>query len=153
MILTQRLKESQQRTRELRETENKPVEEENSPSSSSQKDIGKVKTSRRGQPKDDAKRSKRGAIDDGEETPRKRVKVHEGQTPENDTKSTKTSVEEDTYTTLEQPAGIKATLKEYQLQGVQWMITLYENGLNGILADEMGLGKVLLFLEDRILLR
>ena len=36
-----------------------------------------------------------------------------------------------------------ATLRDYQLAGVQWMISLYENGLNGILADEMGLGKTL----------
>lgn len=34
-------------------------------------------------------------------------------------------------------------LKEYQLDGLEWLITLYENGLNGILADEMGLGKTL----------
>jgi ATP-dependent DNA helicase len=31
-------------------------------------------------------------------------------------------------------------LKDYQLAGVEWLISLYENGLNGILADEMGLG-------------
>jgi ATP-dependent helicase STH1/SNF2 len=30
-------------------------------------------------------------------------------------------------------------LKEYQLAGLQWMISLYNNNLNGILADEMGL--------------
>ena len=35
-----------------------------------------------------------------------------------------------------------AKLRDYQLAGCQWMISLYENGLNGILADEMGLGKV-----------
>ncbi|RKP10548.1 SNF2 family N-terminal domain-containing protein, partial [Thamnocephalis sphaerospora] len=34
-------------------------------------------------------------------------------------------------------------LKEYQLAGVEWLVSLYENGLNGILADEMGLGKTL----------
>lgn len=33
------------------------------------------------------------------------------------------------------------TLKPYQEEGLNWLITLYENGLNGILADEMGLGK------------
>lgn len=33
-------------------------------------------------------------------------------------------------------------LREYQLAGVEWMVSLYENGVNGILADEMGLGKV-----------
>jgi ATP-dependent DNA helicase len=42
-----------------------------------------------------------------------------------------------------QPALITgAKLRDYQLAGVQWMVSLYENGLNGILADEMGLGKV-----------
>ncbi|KAJ9095973.1 hypothetical protein QFC21_005335 [Naganishia friedmannii] len=43
-----------------------------------------------------------------------------------------------------QPALITgATLRDYQLAGVQWMVSLYENGLNGILADEMGLGKTI----------
>ncbi|KAI8393924.1 SNF2 family N-terminal domain-containing protein [Radiomyces spectabilis] len=35
------------------------------------------------------------------------------------------------------------TLREYQIQGLNWMISLFENGINGILADEMGLGKTL----------
>ncbi|RLN58581.1 hypothetical protein BBJ28_00019264, partial [Nothophytophthora sp. Chile5] len=34
-------------------------------------------------------------------------------------------------------------LKEYQLRGLQWMVSLYDNHLNGILADEMGLGKTI----------
>ena len=29
------------------------------------------------------------------------------------------------------------------MAGVDWLISLYENGLNGILADEMGLGKTI----------
>ena len=33
-------------------------------------------------------------------------------------------------------------MREYQLVGMEWLISLYDNGLNGILADEMGLGKV-----------
>jgi len=32
-------------------------------------------------------------------------------------------------------------LREYQIVSLQWMISLYNNRLNGILADEMGLGK------------
>ena len=32
-------------------------------------------------------------------------------------------------------------LKEYQLGGLQWLVSLYNNRLNGILADEMGLGE------------
>lgn len=29
------------------------------------------------------------------------------------------------------------TLREYQMQGLNWLIHLYDNGINGILADEM----------------
>ncbi|KAM5290101.1 putative global transcription activator SNF2L1 isoform 3-T3 [Glossophaga mutica] len=34
-------------------------------------------------------------------------------------------------------------LRDYQIRGLNWLISLYENGVNGILADEMGLGKTL----------
>lgn len=43
-----------------------------------------------------------------------------------------------------QPALVTGgVLRDYQLAGVEWLISLWENGLNGILADEMGLGKTL----------
>jgi ATP-dependent helicase STH1/SNF2 len=32
---------------------------------------------------------------------------------------------------------VGGTLKEYQLKGLQWMVSLYNNRLNGILSDEM----------------
>lgn len=42
----------------------------------------------------------------------------------------------------EQPRSVSyGLLREYQLKGVEWMVSLYNNNLNGILADEMGLGK------------
>lgn len=31
----------------------------------------------------------------------------------------------------------------YFLQGLEWLVSLYNNNLNGILADEMGLGKTI----------
>ena len=42
---------------------------------------------------------------------------------------------------IDQPKLINAQLKEYQLKGLNWLVNLYEQGINGILADEMGLGK------------
>ena len=42
-----------------------------------------------------------------------------------------------------QPTCVTGKMREYQLQGLNWMIHLYDNGINGILADEMGLGKTL----------
>ncbi|GLC76063.1 hypothetical protein PLESTF_001730400 [Pleodorina starrii] len=41
------------------------------------------------------------------------------------------------------PTATQADLRDYQLNGVAWLISLYKNGVNGILADEMGLGKTL----------
>jgi ATP-dependent helicase STH1/SNF2 len=38
---------------------------------------------------------------------------------------------------------VGGTLKPYQIDGLEWMVSLYNNGLNGILADEMGLGKTI----------
>lgn len=38
---------------------------------------------------------------------------------------------------------VGGTLKEYQMKGLEWMVSLYNNKLNGILADEMGLGKTI----------
>lgn len=32
---------------------------------------------------------------------------------------------------------------QFQVQGLEWMVSLYNNNLNGILADEMGLGKTI----------
>jgi SWI/SNF-related matrix-associated actin-dependent regulator of chromatin subfamily A member 5 len=43
----------------------------------------------------------------------------------------------------EQPAGINATVKPYQLRGLSFLVHLYRNGMSGILGDEMGLGKTL----------
>jgi SNF2 family DNA or RNA helicase len=41
------------------------------------------------------------------------------------------------------PPGLRAELREYQLDGYYWMQFLVSHGLNGILADDMGLGKTL----------
>lgn len=52
--------------------------------------------------------------------------------------------EEETTVFTQSPAYVTGgTLREYQIQGLNWMISLFENGINGILADEMGLGKTL----------
>ncbi|KAK3440831.1 hypothetical protein EUGRSUZ_B01100 [Eucalyptus grandis] len=44
----------------------------------------------------------------------------------------------------EQPSMLQGgELRPYQLEGLQWMVSLFNNNLNGILADEMGLGKTI----------
>ncbi|KAI5186166.1 chromatin-remodeling ATPase INO80 [Nematocida homosporus] len=39
------------------------------------------------------------------------------------------------------PSILRCTLKDYQKRGLEWLISLYDQGINGMLADEMGLGK------------
>jgi superfamily II DNA or RNA helicase len=41
------------------------------------------------------------------------------------------------------PAGLKAQLRNYQQEGLNWLCFLRQNGIGGILADDMGLGKTL----------
>lgn len=56
---------------------------------------------------------------------------------------------------FELPAGLKAELRPYQLEGVRWMVQHYQNDLGACLADDMGLGKtlqtiaVLLYAKER----
>jgi len=53
-------------------------------------------------------------------------------------------VETQTTYLMTQPTTIGfGKMRPYQLEGLNWMIRLQENGVNGILADEMGLGKTL----------
>ncbi|KAK0640439.1 Lymphoid-specific helicase [Lasiodiplodia hormozganensis] len=43
----------------------------------------------------------------------------------------------------EQPEGVTATLKPYQLSGLSFLVHMYNNGMPCMLGDEMGLGKTL----------
>ncbi|GBL50522.1 hypothetical protein CJI97_002474 [Candidozyma auris] len=82
-------------------------------------------------------------------------KMHESQPKNNAGRRRKTEKEEDaellddeqdtpTITEFtESPSYIQGELRPYQIQGLNWLVSLYENNLSGILADEMGLGKTL----------
>lgn len=41
------------------------------------------------------------------------------------------------------PFLFRGSLRPYQQKGLEWMVSLYNNQVNGILADEMGLGKTI----------
>lgn len=56
---------------------------------------------------------------------------------------------------LEPPEGFKGTLRDYQTEGLGWLVFLNELGFGGCLADDMGLGKTIqvlaLLLRERVL--
>lgn len=43
----------------------------------------------------------------------------------------------------ESPHFVRGEMRDYQVAGLNWLVSLHENGISGILADEMGLGKTL----------
>ena len=47
------------------------------------------------------------------------------------------------YEFTKSPKYINGSLRPYQIQGLNWLVSLNTNDLSGILADEMGLGKTL----------
>ncbi|VDQ11284.1 unnamed protein product [Trichobilharzia regenti] len=55
-----------------------------------------------------------------------------------------TSTDANTTTVqVEAPKLFKGQLKAYQIRGLNWLLGLFDQGINGILADEMGLGKTI----------
>lgn len=45
--------------------------------------------------------------------------------------------------TVEEPAELQTSLRDYQLSGLNWLVFLNEYGFSGVLADDMGLGKTI----------
>ncbi|CAL8109612.1 unnamed protein product [Orchesella dallaii] len=60
------------------------------------------------------------------------------------TSGTKTGTQTKNYVTHfdNTPSFIQwGSMRDYQVRGLNWLVSLYERGISGILADEMGLGK------------
>ncbi|KFB41670.1 AGAP010462-PA-like protein [Anopheles sinensis] len=103
-----------------------------------------------------------GEADDDEEESEGKKRTEEELNDEAKTKEViqKAKVEDDEYKTEEQTYYsiahtvhekvteqasilVNGKLKEYQIKGLEWLVSLFNNNLNGILADEMGLGKTI----------
>nr|WP_149023349.1 SNF2 helicase associated domain-containing protein [Listeria aquatica] len=53
------------------------------------------------------------------------------------------TIQHEKETHFDLPKGLKASLRDYQVTGFNWMKSLSKYGLGGILADDMGLGKTI----------
>ncbi|CCH40674.1 Lymphoid-specific helicase [Wickerhamomyces ciferrii] len=93
------------------------------------------------------KKSKRGRKSSKEAKNQSQILDFYSTSVSDETKLTKSKLEQsqsNNNSTIKQPSLVSGTeMRDYQLEGTEWLITLYENGLNGILADEMGLGKTI----------
>lgn len=82
----------------------------------------------------------------GPGTPNKRTRKHEAEEDKELLAAAAHDDEEEAVAVrlTTSPAWIEGgVMRDYQIDGLNWMIQLYENGVNGVLADEMGLGKTL----------
>ena len=61
-----------------------------------------------------------------------------------DENNSDSDTEDDFIKQEKQPSNLEnGELKEYQLEGLNWLLKLHSMNINGILADEMGLGKTI----------
>eukprot|EP01133_Synstelium_polycarpum_P020620 gene20620-24762_t len=92
--------------------------------------------------KTQTKRGKKGEITS---TPTKRGSTTEKEEDESILKETidEAAPHSFNFFTSNPPYIKHGVMRDYQINGLNWLIQLYERGINGILADEMGLGKTL----------
>ncbi|KAF2014304.1 ISWI chromatin-remodeling complex ATPase ISW2 [Aaosphaeria arxii CBS 175.79] len=95
----------------------------------------------RGRPK--KTETKGGKISDFFKKEELQQKVEESDKKEEDTVKTGDIGIQDLKSARQPRLVTGGTMRSYQLEGLEWMLSLYNNGINGILADEMGLGKTI----------
>ncbi|XP_055855745.1 chromatin-remodeling complex ATPase chain Iswi [Episyrphus balteatus] len=104
----------------------------------------KSKAGRPKKPKDPKEKKEKCVDDDGKDKEGADHRHRKTEQEEDEELLAEDSHSKDVFRFESSPSYIKnGELRDYQVRGLNWMISLYENGINGILADEMGLGKTL----------
>lgn len=93
----------------------------------------------------DASRHKAGLEGEEQRTLIKKAKVEDDEYKNSSEEHTYYSIAHTIHEMVTEQATIlvNGNLKEYQVKGLEWLVSLFNNNLNGILADEMGLGKTI----------
>lgn len=93
----------------------------------------------------DSKNFKPSSKDQGDKSSPSKRRQNRKDSEENDDIEDANDTESDFITrwTCTPPFVKTGEMKDYQIAGLNWLIKLYDYGINGILADEMGLGKTL----------
>ena len=103
------------------------------------------------QPKKRGRKRKESNVDAAQESPLKKIKTDDDNVETNEDAGGSTKLLDSSSRKFEgkdiplnQPLLLTGgIMRTYQIQGFEWMSSLWENGINGILADEMGLGKTI----------
>ncbi|XP_039289361.1 ATP-dependent helicase brm isoform X2 [Nilaparvata lugens] len=111
-------------------------DEENSDQSDNEYDESEKKESKSSHPKSD---------EDKAHEVIKKAKVEDDEYKNTSEEHTYYSIAHTIHESVTEQATIMVNgkLKEYQIKGLEWLVSLFNNNLNGILADEMGLGKTI----------
>lgn len=97
----------------------------------------------RGEVEIDEKEAEKAVMDMIKKSEKDRQSYKAPQQNPNDDATRLDMVDTSMSTVFKQPSSFKGDLKEYQLKGLRWLDSLFQQGINGILADEMGLGKTI----------
>ena len=92
-----------------------------------------------------AKKGKKRKSSKGDVSASKKLKQEDGAAALKTAQDKHAKIRAGTKPIFVQPVNLSdgCILKDYQLEGVRWLASLFENGVSGILADEMGLGKTI----------
>ncbi|MCJ1393299.1 hypothetical protein MMC18_006171 [Xylographa bjoerkii] len=91
---------------------------------------------------EDASKSKKGVARAGGAAAERRRRTEQEEDAEL-LKDEKRGVQAETIFRESPPFIKNGQMRDYQVSGLNWLVSLHENGISGILADEMGLGKTL----------
>ena len=92
---------------------------------------------------EEAGKKRKGARDSGGSGKKKKKKSEGGGEAAKEMASAAEKMSADRHLVHQPKIMTGGALKGYQVEGLRWLATLFENGLSGILADEMGLGKTI----------
>ena len=92
---------------------------------------------------EEAGKKRKGARDSGGSGKKKKKKSEGGGEAAKEMASAAEKMSADRHLVHQPKIMTGGALKGYQIEGLRWLATLFENGLSGILADEMGLGKTI----------
>jgi ATP-dependent DNA helicase len=86
-----------------------------------------------------AKKDKKRKSKGGKESAAKKSKNDDGTAALKSAQDKHSKLQTGTKPIFIQPPNLDkdCTLKDYQLEGVRWLVSLFENGVSGILADEV----------------
>lgn len=131
----------QEHQKRIRQFDTETMKKKNVANEASEKAAANLAAAREAMDLKDITEAERSAIETAPDSKQQPKPMEEDLKPEDEGRLA--GAEKPEVAAVHQPAILNCKMKDYQLRGLAWLVSLYDQGINGILADEMGLGKTL----------